>query len=80
MIPWYDMYGKPWHPELAMVAMRVLSQVIFGVQAKWSAHKHIYLKVRNRLEPETTQKLVYVYSNSKMVAATRDADQLKMFY
>jgi len=26
-----------------------------------------------------SEKLVYVYSNSKMVAATSDADQLKMF-
>ena len=34
---------------------------------------------RNRLDPATTEKLVYVYSNSKMVAATRDADELKMF-
>ena len=25
---WYDMYVKPWHPELDMVGMRVLSQVI----------------------------------------------------
>ena len=40
---------------------------------------HIHSKIRNRLEPETTEKVVYVYSNSKMVAATRDADELKMF-
>ena len=32
----------------------------------------------NRLEPATTEKLVYVYSNSKMVAATCDANELKM--
>ena len=25
---WYEMYVKPWHPELAKVGMRVLSQVI----------------------------------------------------
>ena len=25
---WYEMYVKPWHPELAMVGMCVLSQVI----------------------------------------------------
>ena len=25
---WYEMCVKPWHPELAMVGMRVLSQVI----------------------------------------------------
>ena len=35
-------------------------------------------QIRNRLEPATTEKLVYVYSNSKIVAATRDANELKM--
>ena len=48
-------------------------------ERNWSAHGHIHSKIRNRLEPATTDKLVYVYSNSKMVAATRDADELKMF-
>ena len=37
------------------------------------------MKLRNRLEPATTEKLVYVYSNSKMVAVTCYADQLKIF-
>ena len=42
------------------------------------------MKIRNRLEPASTEKLVCVYSNScqclppKMVAATRDANELKM--
>ena len=78
---WYEMYVKPWHPELAMVGMRVLSQVISAssCERNWSAHGHIHSKIRNRLEPATTEKLVYVYSNSKMAAATRDADELKMF-
>ena len=67
--------------ELAIVGMRVLSQVISAssCERNWSAHGHIHSKIRNRLEPATTEKLVYVYSNSKMVAATRDADELKMF-
>ena len=60
---------------------RVLSQVISAssCERNWSAHGHIHSKISNRLEPATTEKLVYVYSNSKMVAATSDADQLKMF-
>ena len=39
------------------------------------AHWH---KIRNRLEPATNEKLEHVYSNSKTVAATRDANLLKM--
>ncbi len=70
---------EPWWPEL--VGMCVLSQVIYAssCERNWSAHGYIHSKIRNRLDPTTTEKLVYVYSNSKMVAATRDADELKMF-
>ena len=62
--------AKPWHPELAMVDMRVLFQVnsASSYEQYWSAHRHIHSKIRNRLEPASTEKLVYVYSNSKMVA------------
>ena len=30
LVQLYEMYVKPWHPELAMVGMRVLSQVIYA--------------------------------------------------
>ena len=78
---WYEMYVKPWHPELPMVEMRLLSQDISvsSCERNRSAHRHTHSKLRNRLEPATTKKLVYVYSNSKMVAGTRDTDELKMF-
>jgi hypothetical protein len=62
-----------------MAGMRVLSQVIYAssCERNWSAHGHIHSQIRNRLDPATTEKLVYVYS--KIAAATRDADELKMF-
>ena len=61
--------------------MRVRSQVISAssCERNWSAHGHIHTKIRNSLDPATTEKLVCVYSNRKMVAGTRDADDLKMF-
>ena len=78
---WYEMYVKPWHPELARVGMRVLSPVISAssCERNSSAHGHIHTKIRNRLDPATTEKLVCVYSNSKLVASSCDADKLKMF-
>jgi hypothetical protein len=78
---WYEMYVKPWHPELALVAMQMLSQVISAssCERKRSAHGHIHQKIRNRLETATTEKLVYVYSKRRMVASIRDSDELKMF-
>ena len=78
---WYEMYVKPWNPELAEVGMRVLAQVISAssCERNWSAHGHIHSKLRNSLAPETTEKLVYVYSNGKMAANTWDSEALKMF-
>ena len=66
---------------MAMVGMRILSQVIpaSSCEQNWSAHGHIHTKICNKLGPETTEKLVYVYSNSKMAATVRNADELKMF-
>ena len=40
---------------------------------------HIYRKFSNRLDPAHTEKLVYVYLNSKMVTGTRETDQLEIF-
>jgi hypothetical protein len=61
--------------------MRVLSRVIStsSFAQNRSAHGHIQTKIRNKLSPATTEKLVHVYSNRKMAATVRDADELKMF-
>ena len=58
-----------------------LSQVIsaFSCELNWSAHRHIQTKISNKLSPETTEKLDYVYSNSKMAGTVSNADELKMF-
>ena len=78
---WYEMYVKPWGPEVATVGMCVLSQVISAsfCEQNWSAHWHIQTKISNKLSPETPEKFVSVYSNSKMTAAVHDANELKMF-
>jgi hypothetical protein len=68
-------------PELAQVGMRVFSQVISAssCERNWSAHGHIHSKVCNKLLPETTEKLVYVYSNRNLVSKMEDTEELKMF-
>ena len=65
----------------SLSGMHVLSQVISSssCEQKWSTHWHIQTKIRNKLSPEKTEKLVYVYLNSKMAATVRDNDNLKMF-
>ena len=78
---WYDMYVRPFHPGLALVGIRVLAQVISAssCERNWSAHGHIHSEVRNRLAPATTEKLLYIYSNRKAVAAAACDDKLKMY-
>ena len=71
---------KPWHPALAMVGILVLSQVISAssCERNWSAHGHIQTNIRNKVNPETTEKLVFVYSDNKM-QARRHRGQLPPF-
>ena len=77
---WYEMHVKPWHPELAMVGMCVLSQFISVSLCKqnWSlgsqTHSDEDLQ-QAKLSPETTEKLVYVYLNSKMATNVSDANE-----
>jgi hypothetical protein len=75
---WYELYVRLFYPELALVAMRVLAQVISAssCERNWSAHGHIHSEVRNRLAPATTEKLVYiqVYSNRKAALWRRAED------
>ena len=42
-----------------------------------SAHGHIHSEVRNKLAPATTEKLVYISSNRKEVAAAACDDMPK---
>ncbi len=68
---WYETYVRPFHPELALVGMLVLEQVISAssCERNWSAHGHIHSEVRNRLAQATTEVLVYL--NRKAAAAAR---------
>ncbi len=56
---WYEMYVRPLYPDLALVGMRVLAQVMSAssCERNWSAHGHIHSEERNRLAPATTEKL-----------------------
>ena len=50
-----------------------------AAKRSFEAWYKIYVKRWHpELEPATTEKLVCVYSNSKMMAATCDANELKM--
>ena len=82
--PWHPELAR----LAARVGMRVLSQVSLAssCERNWSAHGHTHTQIQSRLDPATaqrvdrpagrqllTEKLVYVYSNSQLVASTRDS-------
>jgi hypothetical protein len=50
---WYKFYGRAYHPEVALLDIRVLLQVISASSSErnWSAHGHIHSEVRDRLAP-----------------------------
>ncbi len=66
---WYKLYVGPYHPVLKLVGMRLLSVPASSCERNWSVHGHIRLEVRNRIAPATTDKLVYIYSKRRAVAA-----------
>ena len=44
-----------------------------------TGHMHIHSQVYSRLAPVRTDKLAYIYSNQKVVAAAACNDKLKMY-
>ena len=60
---WYDLYVKSWKPELALVGMCVLAQVILASEESsckqnLSAYGHIHTKsLQQTVDQETFEKL-----------------------
>ena len=71
---WYKMYVKPRHPGNGGNALKLF----LGPRVSKIGKGLLTGTSRNRLELEATKMLVYVYSNSKMVAATGHANEHNM--
>ena len=73
---WCEMHVKSWNPDSATVGMRLhSSHFCILVRAK----RTYQTTICNKRSSETTENLVYVYSNSKMATSVRDAYELNMF-
>lgn len=66
-IDWWSTYGSE-TPDLAEVALKVLSQPISSSSAErnWSTYSYIHNVKRNRLNTKTADKLVYIHSNTRL--------------
>jgi hypothetical protein len=68
-IDWWFSYGGE-TPELAEVAKKVLSQPISSSSAErnWSTYSFIHSVKRNRLNAKTSDKLVYIHANIRLIS------------
>jgi hypothetical protein len=77
---WQQWKGRV--PELAKVAMRVLSQVsgAGAGERNWSTYGFIMSDLRNRLAPGRAEKLVYVHYNKRAVQRVKRVDYAESFF
>lgn len=68
-------------PHLQQVAMRVLAQPASACSCErnWSTFGFIHRPIRNRLLPERASKLVYVFSNLRILKKCTSADYERSF-
>ncbi|KAK9006658.1 hypothetical protein V6N11_018992 [Hibiscus sabdariffa] len=68
-ISWWSTYGSE-NPELAEIAIRVLSQPISSSSAErvWSTYSYIHNIKRNRLNAKCADKLVFIHSNIRLLS------------
>ena len=68
-ISWWSTYGSE-TPELAEIAVKVLSQPITSSSAErvWSTYSYIHNIKRNRLNALRADKLVFIHSNLRLIS------------
>ena len=77
---WFEMYLMPLHPELAIVGMRALSQLISAssCERNWSTHGQVHTKTASGWGHNHSESCLFKQQNGGR-PSTRDADELKMF-
>ncbi|WVZ96482.1 hypothetical protein U9M48_042115 [Paspalum notatum var. saurae] len=65
-IDWWTSYGSV-TPELAEVAKRLISRRI------WSTYQYIHSAKRNKLNPGTADKLVFIHSNLRLISRSTES-------
>ena len=73
---WWDAFVRPYAPELAYVAVRVLAASCSTKSTKysernWSLFAWIHSKKRNRLSEERANDLVFINSNMRLMRRSK---------
>jgi hypothetical protein len=66
---------------IAPIARRILGQTVSSSSYKrnWSSYSFVHNKYRNRLQPKRAEDLVYVYTNSRLMAEGKEKDEKKWY-
>jgi hypothetical protein len=66
---------------IAPIARRILGQMVSSssCERNWSSYSFVHNKSRNRLQPKRVEDLVYVYTNSRLMAEDKDKDKKKWY-
>jgi Protein of unknown function (DUF 659)/hAT family C-terminal dimerisation region len=77
---WWDFEGAC-GKFLAPIAKRILAQTLSSssCERNWSSYSFVHNKIRNRLLPGRANDLVYVYTNSKLLANGKLTDEKRWY-
>ena len=66
---------------IAPIAKRILAQTVSSsaCERNWSSYSFVHDKKRNRLLPERAEALVFVYTNSKLLAKAKLTDEKRWY-
>src|SRR5450759_4943167 len=66
---------------IAPIARRILGQTVSSssCERNWSSYSFVHNKSRNRLEAKRAEDLVYVYTNSRVMAEGKEKDKKKWY-
>ena len=77
---WWDFEGAC-GKLIAPIARRILAQTVSSssCERNWSSYSFVHNRSRNRLQQKRAEDLVYVYTNSKLLAKAKRKDQKKWY-
>jgi hypothetical protein len=66
---------------IASIARRILRQTVSSssYERNWNSYSFVHNKSRNRLQPKRVEDLVYVYTNSRLMAKGKEKDEKKWY-
>ena len=77
---WWDFEGAC-GKLIAPIARRILAQTVSSssCERNWSSYSFVHNRSRNRLQKKRAEDLVYVYTNSKLLAKAKRKDEKKWY-